>query len=493
MMEKLCLFWKACHAGLIRIRYRDGTIGPLKPNEGQARVHVKAMQMAAAGKPIRLVILKGRKIGVSTWWQAFGVFMVCHWPQVQCKTMAHVAESTQEIFGIAKTVADEYKAAVPTNPTENGVKNPANGSWYRCYTAGGEAVGAGGTPTLLHRSELAFWTQKKDENDKSSGESVPYDPNTVIVDESTAKGRELFFQRFTDAHNPEHPFEPVFLAWYIGEDNRIPIDKPLSLDEDEREIDRRARAEGIEIAHEAFAWRRMKLQELGEGDFRQQHPSTPEEAVMGSKGLILTGLRDCLYRPEEFPYEPSLIPAAQRVGGIDFGFHDPCVIWSGYYIDGILWATTCWRQTESLSEDQVAGLRKSTTYFCDPANLSDRKHLAQAADRQSMYCKFGAAPRRKHPGEDCDTTELKALAGMIRDGRLRILYTEAAQLILEADNLAWNEKTGKPDKTRTADCGHYDTIDSFKYLAMGCLHRDREQPRNDVKRGESRRESMAEW
>lgn len=499
MLEKLALFWKACHAGFIRIRYRDGRIGPLTPNEGQARVHAKAMQMAAAGKPVRLSILKGRKIGVSTWWQAFGVFLVWYWPASQCKTLAHVAESTMEIFGIAKLVAKEFASVVPTEPTENGVKNPANGSWYRCYTAGGEAVGAGGTPTLLHRSEVAFWKHNKAENDKSSGESVPYDPNTIIVDESTANGRELFFTRFCDAASPEHPFEPVFLAWYIGDDNAIPIERPLTLDDDELFIQRRARADGIEISHEAFAWRRMKIQEIGIGDFRQQHPSTPEEAVMGSKGLIVTGLRDCLIPFDRLPFDPSLMLPASKVGSIDFGFEpDPCVIGSGYWYQNSLYVTRIWRRHAALHSEQIAGLEDGHTYYCDPANLSDRKNLAAEASKAGLKCRFGAAPRRKHPGEECVKTELKLITKLIREQRLWIVGTDAsghvppgvAQLIVEADTYAWNEKTGKPDDSRSDEVGHYDTMDMLRYMCMGVMQYEREPVKAKAPAPLTRRQQM---
>lgn len=492
MMARLAYFWACCHARLIWIRDVHGETIPLIPNDAQAMLQARMMEMAAAGRPVRVVILKGRKRGISTYVQALGVFLVAMYANQQCKTLAHTGEATDEIFGIARNIATELKAAIPIDPKSRSIDCTDLKSWYHCYTAGGEAVGAGGTPTMLHRSELAFWQENKTENDRSSGESVPFVPSTIIIDESTANGRELFYQRFIDAADPGHPFEPLFIAWYVNEDLRVPIDKPLDLDDDELALVRRAHRDGIEIAHEALAWRRMKIAEIGIGDFRQQYPSTPEEAVMGSRGLIITGLRDCLIRPEEFPYDPQALLPTARVGGIDFGYHDPCVIWSGYYVDQVLWAMRCWRKTESLACDQVDGLVKHTTYYCDPANLSDRKHLAQASDLQTMYCKFGPAPRRKHPGEDVATTELKALARMIREGRVRVLYTEASQLILEADTFAWNEKTGKPDDKRTEEAAHYDTIQGLKYMAMGCLAREHPQGK-PIERRPTRRESMATW
>lgn len=470
MMDKLAAFWKWVNAGFSRIRDVHGEIIRMHANDAQAMLHAAMMRQAAAGRPVRIVVLKGRKRGVSTWVQAFGVFLVAHWPNQQCKTLAHVTEATQEIFGIAKQVSREYESVVPLNPIQNRISHPTNGSWYHCYTAGGEGVGAGGTPTLLHRSELAFWGTNKAETDRSSGDSVPYVPSTVIIDESTANGRDLFYQRFCDAADPDHPFDRVFIAWYVNEDCEVPIDGEFVLDDAEKTIIRRAHKDGIEVSNEALNWRRMKIREIGEGAFRQDYPSTPEEAVQGSRGLIVTGVRDCLVA--DLPFDPTRTTNAQRVGGIDFGYNDPTVIWTGFYIDRVLWLIDYYRASESIADQWVAGIREGHTYYCDPAEVTDRQHLQLAAKRAGKRCTFLSAPRQKFPGEDPSVTEIKLLVELIRKDRFRVNVKAAAQLVVECDTLAWNEKTGKIDDRRTDECGHYDSIKGATYAVMGVLYGD---------------------
>ena len=56
---------------------------------------------------------------------------------------------------------------------------------------------------------------------------------------------------------------------------------------------------------------------------------------------------------------------------------------------------------------------------------------------------------------------------MIDQGRLKILRACSKQLILEGDNLAWDEKTGKPNMTRGEAWGHFDTLKMLTYLVMG--------------------------
>ena len=52
-------------------------------------------------------------------------------------------------------------------------------------------------------------------------------------------------------------------------------------------------------------------------------------------------------------------------------------------------------------------------------------------------------------------------------GRLKVHTRCAAQLVIEADSLFWNERTGKPDQVRSETCGHFDTLDALRYLVMG--------------------------
>jgi hypothetical protein len=503
MMHRLARFWWACRADLIMIRDVNGDTVPLHPNEAQARLHATMMGQAAAGKPVRVVILKSRKRGISTWVQALGVWLVAGWPNQQCKTLAHTSDATRDIFGIARHIAAHLQPAFPIKTGINQVECADHNSSYHCYSAGGEAVGAGGTPTLLHRSELAFWPNStKDETDKSSGESVPYVPNTIIVDESTAKGRELFAQRFFDAQSdPEHPFEALFLPWWTNDDNRLLVEAPLTLDEDEQFIMRRAHAVGIELAHEALQWRRMKIKEIGLPDFRQQHPSTPEEAIMGSQGLIITGLRDCLIKPDQLPFNLEAMPTNERVGGIDFGYDpDPCVIGTGYYHERNLYITRIWRAFKALHAEQVRGLVPFHTYYCDPAGHSDIRNLADAASRAGVTCQVVRSPRRQFPKEDVVNTELKLVTRMIREQRLWITVGEdgkcpigVAQLLLEADNYAWNEKTGRPDDTRNPGVwDHFDTLDMLRYLVMGVMQDDlvvKPKPRQPMM---TRRQAMHE-
>ena len=468
MLQRLIMFWRWVNEGFCYIRIVDGTrehVAPMSLNLAQERILAAMMDQAAAGKPIRIVTGKARKTGVSTFDQALKGFLCAHYPEQRAVMIAHEAGATDEIFEIAKRVASRYSPIIPTEPKARTIDYAAHGSRYTCQTAGGVAVGAGGTPNLLHMSELSKWERNKTETEYNARIAIPDQPTTIIHVESTFKGRDLFCRRFDEAADPDNPYTQVFIAWYV--DDRCVLEAPegFSHTAEERILIGRAHAEGIELSNDQLQWRRSKIRELGADVFRQEYPSTPTEAIQATTGIILPGMRECVV--DGLPFEPGALPFSNRVGGIDFGYHDAYVVWSGYYVDQVLTLTNYWRGVESLADEQVEGLRDGHTYYCDPANVSDRYELQRAAHAAGLKVKLLPAPRRKHPGEDPSTTELKRLVRLSEQGRFLVMREAATQLIVECDSFMWNERTGKPDDRRTEDAGHFDSIMAAKYCVMG--------------------------
>lgn len=471
MLTWLVRFLRSVGAGEQYIRRQDGTVASIVLNRSQLVIVQAMMDQAAAGRPIRIRDLKHRKGGHSTFYQLLFKFLCENIPNRRAKTIAHRDESTKEIFDIARLAAERSPYRSPTVP-ETRIVWPDIRSEFSCTTAGGTSPGAGGTPSYVLFSERPKWEplSKKKMTYVDVVNSVPYLPETILVDESTARGREEFFADWEKGCDPADVWTSLFFPWFI--DERLSIEAPSNFapTDDERRLCGHAHSCGIEITNGMLAWRRMKIAEIGEDAFRQDYPSTPEEAVQGTKGLILPGIRQCVI--DEFPFEPARTDSHQRVGGIDHGYHDPCVIGSGFYVDRVLYLAQVWRQCESLAAEQLDGLLPSHRYYCDPAGLSDRMAIQREADKARMGCHFSAAPRKKNPAEDCETVELKQLVLLANQGRLKIHRACIKQLSLECDNLAWNEVTGKPDMTRSDACGHYDTIMMLKYTVMGCIAGD---------------------
>lgn len=471
MLARLCEFYVVSLAGKLLIRCEDAIERPLCLNEAQCRILAVAMGQAAMGRPIRMRLGKSRKLGSSTFIQCLAVFLGATFGNQIAKTIGHTSRATEEIFDIARRAALSY-SWLPINPDcLSELKWPATGSKYFCLTAGGVAVGAGGTPSFLHMSEKSKWERNKEETDYNATISVPDHPLTCIFDESTFKGRDLFYQQFEAALADSTDYAALFLPWYLDDRLRKEAPLPFTPDSYEEDLLRRAQADGIELPIEALQWRREKISEaeIGLAIFRQEYPSTVEEALQAATGIILPGMRSRII--DTLPFEIGNIPAEQKVGGIDFGYHDPCVIWSAFHIDDCCYVYSFWRRAESLATDQVDGLVENTTYYCDPAQVSDRKNLESESRKRGLHCRFWPAPRVKFPGEQFVTTELQRLIRFAEQGRLFIMRNVAKQLIVETDTYAWNEQTGKPDDRRSEMCGHYDSIDALRYMVMGVTTR----------------------
>lgn len=465
MLDRLMYFDAVCFDGGWLIRDVNAAIVDFHPREPQLEILACMMDQAAQGLPIRINILKDRKRGISTFVQLLFDHLCSHYENQVAATVAHESTATEEIFAIAKLAAENFP--VPFLIKAREIEWPANRSRYHCQTAGATAVGAGGNPSLLHLSEIPKWDQNKEETHTNCVNAVPSTDTSIIVKEATGKGRELFFEQWDAGSDPSNPYISLFFPWFYPPCPLIEAGEDFLPTEEEKSLIGLAHSQGYELTYGNLAWRRAKIVEIGDVEFKREYPSCPEDAIASHSGLILPGMRNCVV--DEFPYDMALVAPQDRVGGIDHGYHDATVIWSGAFIDQVLWLTSYYRRAEGLAHEHCEGLAPWTTYYCDPSGVSDRKQLADAARKAEKHCQFLQAPRSKNPGEDFNTVELRQIVRLAEQGRLRILRAISKQLLIECDSYVWNEVTGKPDETRSLQCGHYDSIHALKYLCMGVL------------------------
>jgi hypothetical protein len=494
MLSRLVGFYLwLVEARLCFIRDTSARIVPLIPNRTQRKIVAAMMVQAACVQPIRLQILKARKRGVTTLVQALFFYLCKDQRNQVAACLAHITKSTDEIFEIARLMATHYPGAVDR---QRQIRFDTR-SRYWCSTAGSESVGAGGTPNLLHLSEVALWKRNKEETHYASTEAVPGTPESVIVEESTARGRELFYNNWERGLDPASGYASLFIPWYLDEDLRVVPVVPVEPDEDERAlVDRAEREYGIQLDDHALEWRRRKIADKGIATFRQEYPSTPEEAVQGSQDLILPGMRDCVI--DQLPFNVYKLSPDTFVGGGDFGWNDPTVLITAYMVDQVVYVVGVYRATATLARAHVVGLKQSHTYYCDPAALDARKELEAACRDTQLVCRLIPAPRRKASDRDMNFVngEWEKVRKLMATGKLKVLDECADQLIYESDNLSWNSRTGLPDMVRDpqgADgWGHFDTLDALRYLVLGVMPTVELQPMFErrERRHLSRREAM---
>ena len=472
MLWRLCAYMAWTTTDQCMIRDINSEIIPLRLNRIQRTILGAMMYQAALGEPVRIVVLKARKGGTTTFVETLLFFLCAHFGNQHAYMIAHQAESTEDIFQIGKFVGKNYKARA--RAVLRSLYFPDN-SRFHCHTAGGEGVGGGMTVNLLHLSEVALWKTNKEETEYTVTEAVGRVVNSIIVQESTARGREMFYDKYEAAQDEGHPYVSIFIPWFL--DERLTIDGTFHVeqDQDERLLMRIAQGEyDIELTAGQLAWRREKIADKGLSVFRQEYPSTSEEAIQGARGLVLPGMRQCVVDALPFDYGSVGDPQA-RVGGVDHGYNDPTVVLTAVHVDQVLYVVDLYRASAGLAEDHIAGIHPGHTYYCDPAGLAAREEMAAVLRRvDGQDVQLVPAPRRKADRQlEFINAEWEMVRKRIVTGRLRILGEHAAQLLVEADNLFWNERTGMPQMTRGETWGHFDCLDALRYACMGVEQDDR--------------------
>jgi len=290
MVERLKAFWAWVADGNAWIKDRHGQMVRLTPNSLQKRIHHNMMEQAMRGDLIRLIVLKDRKPGCSTWIQILGYFlskMTEHWSS---QLVAHSKDDTRRIFEIAyRTARYDETFPLPKEMAKLEVEFEHD-SFADARTAGGDFVSSGSTLNLLHISELAKWPGGKagvTQQLTSLLNAVPDTVETIVVLESTAEaGDEEFKARWELSEAGNSPYLPIFHSWLENPAKvaRVPPEGMGSLDDDEQRL-----RDEFGAGDTQLQWRRRKLSGDCRGDkvqFCQEHPTTSAEAFQLATGKI---------------------------------------------------------------------------------------------------------------------------------------------------------------------------------------------------------------
>jgi hypothetical protein len=265
----------------LKIRTKSGQIKPLTLNRVQMHIHERLeKQLAETGK-IRALILKGRQEGCSTYVEGRFYWRVTHGRGLRAFILTHEQDATENLFQMAQRYHEHCPG--PFRP-HTGASNAKElrfdhlDSGYRvAQTSATDTGGAGRSQTnqLFHGSEVALW---KNADDQAAGalQTVPNEPGTEIILESTARGFGNFFHKqWSDAERGLSGYIAIFIPWFWAPEYRAPVPANFSLSDDEVAY---TSAHGLTL--EQMAWRRDKIRELNNDPvlFMQEYPATAAEA-----------------------------------------------------------------------------------------------------------------------------------------------------------------------------------------------------------------------
>lgn len=278
----------------LRIRTKEGQVVPFVLNEAQRRLwKVIERQLAETGR-VRLIVLKARQLGIST----FSVALI-YWQAMVRRDGLSVYSLAHE-DSVAKgfnQMVQRFVAHAPftVRALVKGAEHKQewdNGSIWEYGTASTPTGGRGGTRQALHFSEIAFW-KHADAHTAGSLQSLGDKPGTVAVWESTARGPAgVWYELWQAAESGLEDLTPVFLPWFLMSEYDRPQDAAAFIPSEvapndwlPSEAEYQAK---YGLTNGQMAWRRWKIQEFtnrgmdGPLEFAMEYPGSPSEAFATS-------------------------------------------------------------------------------------------------------------------------------------------------------------------------------------------------------------------
>lgn len=207
--------------------------------------------------------------------------------------ISYSMDSASAIFDKLKQMYDDLPNAIKPKEIANNrsALKFSNGSKITVCTMGSKELARGSSLTFVHVSEVAFCKQDTVMKQLLAIEQALL-PDGKIILESTANGMNEFFNLWTKAENRESLYKPFFFSW---------IDDKLMFAEEYKEFADRYRAlhggESLTLEElteqeqtyysmgatlEQLMWRRLKIANSSEEQFRQEFPATPIEAFVST-------------------------------------------------------------------------------------------------------------------------------------------------------------------------------------------------------------------
>ena len=327
--------WKVLNRPETSGKGRSAQLVALEPNPIQLDLIHRIERAMNAGKPPRFLVLKARRMGISTIIEAYYAWRMLRHRNTNVFIAAQDDKSTANVFNMAKTMFDHLPAHMRPERRHDNVEQlwfshrdePEAGldCRYEVVTAKSSNAARSYEVHLFHGSEQAFWDDPETFM-LGLSQCLSDDPTTCVVLESTANGAGGYFYnefwaayRGQDRHGLpiESDWEAVFYGWHRMPHYRRALPPGMTAAQFLRTCDDVliGMVQEYGLTPEQACWAKYtwanKCQRSWEY-FRQEYPGKPEEAFSYASSRVF--------------YEPDLqvIEAA----------HVRAPIWRGMIVDG---------------------------------------------------------------------------------------------------------------------------------------------------------------
>lgn len=266
------------------------------------------------GGPVRLIILKSRKLGVSTLTDMLFAELAIQLDQWNSVIVSHTEPAAAELFQAVRLTIERMEQAkqcpeVRVNNADmirfgsRGVDARQSGNFghqgtIQCTSAGAKYALSGQTPNSLHLSECAKYDAVGGEAEQerfilSALGAVPKIGASIVVAESTANGQQgWFYNTWRAAIANERDADgvgwiPIFIPWFRDPDCSAPVPPGYQWDRwDATDLEReRVLVEKYKLKKEQLYFRRRTLAtDMGHNvDYwDQEYPDSWETAFIAS-------------------------------------------------------------------------------------------------------------------------------------------------------------------------------------------------------------------
>ena len=292
----------------LKIKTKNATIKRLNRSDkfawAQRELVAEVERQYNAGLPVRIIVLKGRQVGLSTVTEGILFLWSFLHPGSAALVLSKKQDDSDYLFSMFKRYWEEgpFYGLFPEKFNRIGYMEwGGTGSSVTTSTAKDAEVGRGKTLQAVHGSEVAFWPDAQDLT-AALHESVPYEHGTIIIYESTANGVGGYFhdewQKAIAPEGDKSQFTPMFFPWWEHDEYEIKsthLSYP-DLEDDERDLLDYYKKMTIP----KLAWRRRKIAGYTNPEtFKAEYPCSMEEAFLstGYNVFPLSRLQQC-YNPE---------------------------------------------------------------------------------------------------------------------------------------------------------------------------------------------------
>lgn len=291
----------------LKINTKEGKIADFRLKRGQRIVNSLIQKYRAQKKPVRLIILKARQVGISTYLEGLIFWRMRFWRHTDARIVSFENGSATKIFNMTELYYEslpenlrplKYRRTkgmlIMGNPDESTrLYHPGLMSGVEIGTAKNVHIGRGSHYQCAHLTEVALWNDAY-ATTRSLLQCIPSEPETYAFIESTSNGADGYFydefmrsrDRLSENSMPE--WYPVFLPFWLDEgyEDGLTDEEAMEIAESSDEYEKSLKKKFSPIITWGHvSWRRRILSEKCQGIksiFDLEYAPTVDESFAAS-------------------------------------------------------------------------------------------------------------------------------------------------------------------------------------------------------------------